>query len=93
MFASHVIFSIGAGASGGGTCPQISDSRARGAQQNLWEIYSGQQMPNFATSEYVLYKIALLQKNYIGVFMRHKLQTFCFKFMMVYSAKQREYIS
>jgi len=50
-------------------------------------------MPNFATSEYVLYKIALLQKNNIGVFMRHKLQTFCFKFLMVYSAKQREYIS
>jgi len=33
-----------------------------GAQQNLWGIYSGQQMPNFATIEYVLYKIALLEK-------------------------------
>jgi len=28
----------------------------------LWQIYSGQQMPNFGTSKYVLYKITLLQK-------------------------------
>ena len=26
-------------------------------------------MPNFATSEYVLYKTALLQKNSFGVFL------------------------
>ena len=48
-------------------------------------------MPNFGTSGYVLHKIALLQKQFWCVFMRHSIQTFCFKFLVVYSAKHRQY--
>ena len=48
-------------------------------------------MPNFATSDYTFCTRQPYYKNKFGVFLCDTVKAVCFKFMMVHSAKHREY--